>query len=230
MTLAGNLINVPQEERGYRNELDKEKWGAIKVPRIANYKGFIFATWSDEVPEFEEYLGGMKYYFDSIFDRWDEGMEIVGGTSPWVIDANWKFAAEQFASDMYHAPISHASAQLALTDDSTLQQHRSARDPKIAGRQFGGNGHGTGTFWVPEFPDPTSNTEHLQQEWLGEHRDEVFGRIGEERALKPARAHTRCSRISRGSPTARCGCGIRGAPGRSRYGRGFTCRRPPRRR
>lgn len=39
--LEGNLINVPLEERAYHNEIDKSRWGALKVPRIANYRGFL---------------------------------------------------------------------------------------------------------------------------------------------------------------------------------------------
>jgi 3-phenylpropionate/trans-cinnamate dioxygenase subunit alpha len=52
--LEGNLINVPYEQRGYRDELDKSRWGALPVPRIMRYKGLIFGTWSADIPDFIE--------------------------------------------------------------------------------------------------------------------------------------------------------------------------------
>ncbi|GAA3233348.1 aromatic ring-hydroxylating dioxygenase subunit alpha [Dactylosporangium siamense] len=180
--LEGNLINVPKEERGYRNELDKGRWGALRVPRIADHKGFYFGTWSEEVPEFEEYLGDMAYYFDAVVGRWDNGLELVPGTSKWVIDCNWKFASEQFASDMYHAPVSHASAMMALTDNPELW---SMSPPDEApGRQFAGNGHGSGSFWLPSLAMPDAGAGQDYVDWLVANQDEVFRNIGAERAHK----------------------------------------------
>lgn len=181
--LAGNLINVPQEDRGHRDGIDKSQWGALQVPRLVNYKGFYFGTWSDETPDFEEYLGEMAYYFDAVVDRWDNGLEFIGGTSKWTIDCNWKFASEQFASDMYHAAVSHASATMALTDDEELWGHSQFAD--APGRQFAGNGHGSGSYWLPAFgagDDLQLGPEYL--EWLLANQEEVYRRIGQERALK----------------------------------------------
>lgn len=146
--LAGALINVPLEETAHRNEIDKSQWGALKVPRIANYRGFHFGIWSQETPEFEDYLGDMAFSFNAVVDRFDGGLELAPGTTKWVIDCNWEFAAEQFASDMYHAPVSHAAAMMALTDDPNVSG--SNTQPGVQGRQFGENGHGSGGFFQPE--------------------------------------------------------------------------------
>ncbi|CCW10448.1 aromatic ring-hydroxylating dioxygenase subunit alpha [Rhodococcus aetherivorans] len=180
--LEGNLINVPQQQRGYRDRIDKSSWGATKVPRIASYRGFHFGTWSDEVPDFVEYLGEMAYYFDATIDRWDNGIEFVKGAAKWVIDCNWKLPAEQFASDMYHAAISHSSAMLALHEDPAF--HGLLNPPPDApGRQFAGDGHGSGSFWLPEFgPDLHAGPEYSA--WQTANRDEVFRRIGADRAVK----------------------------------------------
>jgi 3-phenylpropionate/trans-cinnamate dioxygenase alpha subunit len=179
--LEGNLINVPAEQIAYRDELDKKNWGALKVPRIACYKGFYFGCWSEDTPEFEDYLGDMIYYFDAVVDRWDSGLELVTGTTKWVIDCNWKFASEQFASDMYHVPISHASAFIALADDPAQQMSPPYEAP---GRQFAGNGHGSGSVWLPQFVLPDGATGPAYTDWLEENKEEVFRRIGVERAHK----------------------------------------------
>ncbi|XVV15130.1 aromatic ring-hydroxylating dioxygenase subunit alpha [Actinoplanes sp. CA-131856] len=182
--LEGNLINVPQETRGYRDEIDKAKWGALKVPRIANYKGFYFGTWSADVPGFEEYLGDMAYYFDAIVGRWDNGLEFIEGATKWVIDTNWKFPSEQFASDMYHVPISHASSTIALTHIPEAWQAFSSVVDHAPGRQFAGNGHGSGSFWRPgmDFPDESFGPEYV--DWLVANQAEIDRNIGIERALK----------------------------------------------
>ncbi|MEW2397226.1 aromatic ring-hydroxylating dioxygenase subunit alpha [Streptomyces sp. NPDC046862] len=181
--LEGNLINVPLEDRAYHNQIDKSKWGALKVPRIANHKGFYFGTWSEETPEFEEYLGDMAWFFDACVDRFDGGLELVPGTTKWVIDCNWKFAAEQFASDMYHAPVSHASAQLALVEDP--DGYNPFQDPELPGRQFAGNGHGSGGFSFPFLTEPPMNEHRMETyEWLQSREEEIVRRLGEERVLK----------------------------------------------
>ncbi|RMB82339.1 aromatic ring-hydroxylating dioxygenase subunit alpha [Streptomyces shenzhenensis] len=188
--LEGNLVNVPQEERAYRNEIDKSKWGALKVPRIAEYKGFYFGTWSADVPEFEDYLGDMAYYFDAVFGRWDNGVELVEGTSKWVIDCNWKFASEQFASDMYHAEVSHASALIALHEDPAFWAGTS-HQTLMPGRQFGGNGHGSGSFWADSigFSESMYNSPALS-EWVTANADEALRNVSEQQLLKVAGHNT----------------------------------------
>ncbi|WP_231568634.1 aromatic ring-hydroxylating oxygenase subunit alpha [Rhodococcus sp. MEB064] len=182
--LEGNLVNVPTEDRAYHNEIDKKNWGALKVPRITNYKGFYFGTWSEETPEFDEYLGDMAYYFDSVVDRWDNGLEFIGGTSKWVIDCNWKFASEQFASDFYHAPVAHASAAIALTDQPLV-----LLPPDIPGRQFAGNGHGSGSFWLPELTLPDVHVGQKYTAWVAENQEQVYGGIGRDRAVQVLALH-----------------------------------------
>ena len=105
----GKLVNVPRMEAAYKNELKTEEWGLHEVTKFTNYKGMLWATWDSNAPSFEDYLGGMKPYFDLMCDRMPGGLEVVGGTHRWIIDANWKFAADNFVGDMYHVPVTHGS-------------------------------------------------------------------------------------------------------------------------
>src|SRR3546814_7785209 len=51
---------------------------------------------------------------DHMLDRTEAGTEAIPGVQKWVIPCNWKFAAEQFSSDAYHAvTTSHLSGILA---------------------------------------------------------------------------------------------------------------------
>jgi 3-phenylpropionate/trans-cinnamate dioxygenase alpha subunit len=87
--------------------------GLVKVPRVENYKGLIFGNWDESAPDLVDYLGDMAWYLDGFLDRREGGTEVVGGIHKWVIECNWKFAAEQFCSDQYHAPytrLGHSGA------------------------------------------------------------------------------------------------------------------------
>ena len=147
--LGGRLIAVPHEEDGYRNELDKDSNRPTRVAQLENYKGLIFASWDPEAPSFEDYLGEMKWYLDSFVDRRAGGTEVVGGGHKWIIDCNWKFAAEQFASDMYHGEMSHASAFMSMMPPDASGAEFLAAD----GHQFSSpKGHGTGFFSTRSSP------------------------------------------------------------------------------
>ncbi len=185
--IAGRLINVPHEEDGYHNELDKDAWGPIQVAKLENYKGFWFGTWDESIPSFRDYLGDMAFYFDSCWDRWEGGVEVIPGVHKWVIDCNWKFAAEQFASDNYHGEISHGSAFRALFPPS---EDNTGMDPSqmfttLPGRQFSSlNGHGVGVFLT----GPLSFDARVGR-YFEETMEKANERVGEFRATHLATSH-----------------------------------------
>lgn len=144
--LAGDLVGVPLEDEAYSGELRKEDWGALKVSQVSNYRGFIFGNFDPSAPSLAEYLGDFTFYFDAFVDRNEEGTEVIGGVHKWVVPANWKMGAEQFASDMYHGPVSHASALMALAPPG-LDLEGIFPTQSDLGRQFSSPwGHGAGFF------------------------------------------------------------------------------------
>lgn len=143
--IGGNLVQVPLEEQSFPG-LDKSKWGARQA-RVESYKGLIFATWNEEAPALAEYLGDFRYYLDTVLDASEGGTEAIGGIAKWIIPCNWKFAAEQFCSDMYHGTMSHTSPITAA-----ITEEFPALDPTgLSGFQFraSNGGHGTGFFEAP---------------------------------------------------------------------------------
>lgn len=117
---AGNLVSVPFADEAFPN-LQKRDWGPLQA-RVETYKGLIFANWDADAPDLDTYLGEAKFYMDNMLDRTEAGTEAIPGIQKWVIPCNWKFAAEQFCSDMYHAgTTSHLSGILAgLPEDVEL--------------------------------------------------------------------------------------------------------------
>lgn len=141
---GGKLVNVPIEQ-AFCPKMNKEDWGPLQA-RVATYKGLIFANWDPEAPSLEDYLGDARFYMDMMLDRCEAGTEVIPGMQKWVIPCNWKFAAEQFCSDMYHAgTTSHLSGILA-----GLPEGMEITDlaPPMEGVQFRAawGGHGTGFY------------------------------------------------------------------------------------
>lgn len=189
--LGGNLVSVPHEEDGYHHELDKSQWGTTRVPRLENYKGLIFGTWNASGPSFFDYLGDMKWYLDAAFDRSEGGTEAIGGMHKWVLKCNWKFSAEQFASDMYHADISHASASMVLFPDQPAGAAPMDSALRGEGRQFSSdNGHGTGFF----LSDKTgirvaTHGNAAARYYAGPSREQAESRLGKFRGSGAVEGH-----------------------------------------
>lgn len=146
--IGGKLVNIPYDEEAFCGKLDKTEWSPLQA-RVAVYKGLVFANWDQNAPSLTEYLSDACFYMDHMLDRTPAGTEVICGMQKWVIPCNWKFAAEQFCSDMYHAgTVSHLSGILA-----GLPPEMELSDTQIPtnGLQFRAawGGHGTG-FYIGE--------------------------------------------------------------------------------
>jgi len=197
--MDGAPASVPLEKEAYRGKLDKAKWGLVKVPRVENYKGLIFGNWDETAPGLVDYLGDMAWYLDGFLDRREGGTEVVGGIHKWVIGCNWKFAAEQFCSDQYHAPYTRASAIQVLAptprnkaDGSPLgegQTQRSAWANGLGGVQYGDKGHGS-AFFFTENADANVWVGGEVSHYFRDTYPEAEERLGKVRALRLAGHNT----------------------------------------
>jgi len=102
----GELIGVPDEE-GYPASFDRREFGLRGPPRVGSYRGFVFVSFSDEVPSLEEYLAGAREYLDLVADQAEEGMRVILGTHRFHIRANWKLFVENTVGDGYHFQTVH---------------------------------------------------------------------------------------------------------------------------
>ena len=131
----GALVGVPKFETAYQSKLDKSKWGLIEA-RVCNHLGFVFACWSPDTPEFEEYMGETLYHFDEYCELPDGShgpLEAFGGIFKWRIPNNWKFGAENFAGDMYHNPSHQSVDAVVLSPGGTKGRH--TYDPITSARE-----------------------------------------------------------------------------------------------
>ena len=115
------------------------------------------------------------------------GTEVLGVTK-WTVNCNWKFAAEQFASDGYHFGMSHLSALKALMAhaDNAPRTLQEASPPPDGGRQLR-NAQGHGLTAIPSTPLSTRGARPafapMVNAWLQGPRQEFLARkYGETRA------------------------------------------------
>jgi len=103
----GSLVGVPFDD-GYGENFDKTQLGLVHVARVGNYRGFIFASLADDVPELEDALGHSRTYLDFLADLGDDGIEISADAHKLVFEGNWKLQIEN-TIDPYHFSFTHQS-------------------------------------------------------------------------------------------------------------------------
>ena len=103
----GDFIGAPVEKEQMHGGLCSKAELGLKKARIELYGGLIFATWNHDGPSFEEYLGDAKFYFDMLFNRTDNGLEVLGAPQKVSIDCNWKCSGEQSGGDGFHTLSLH---------------------------------------------------------------------------------------------------------------------------
>lgn len=98
--------------RGYGESFDANNpaLGMRRAPRVANYRGFVFASLAERGPSLEEHLGPAKDSIDELVDRAPAGeVDLSGGVHKYIFRGNWKLQLEN-SVDMYHVPFSHESS------------------------------------------------------------------------------------------------------------------------
>jgi phthalate 3,4-dioxygenase subunit alpha len=107
---TGELVGLPFHRDAYGGDagLPREGLTLLPAPRVDVHAGLIFASLAEEGPDLRDALGGMRFFLDFYLRQSEAGAE-VHGPQRWIVDANWKIAAENFCGDTYHTPHTHAS-------------------------------------------------------------------------------------------------------------------------
>jgi phenylpropionate dioxygenase-like ring-hydroxylating dioxygenase large terminal subunit len=84
--------------------------GLKSAPRVALYRGFIFASLAESGSSLEEFLGPAKASFDDFVDRAPGGeLEVAGGVFKHAYNGNWKLMLENHLDGAHPAWV-HASS------------------------------------------------------------------------------------------------------------------------
>jgi phenylpropionate dioxygenase-like ring-hydroxylating dioxygenase large terminal subunit len=131
---SGKFMGSPIARENMHGAFREKSELGLPNARVETYAGFVFATWDEQAPPLEEYLGEIKFYQDLMFNRTESGLEVLGPPQRMVIPANWKCAGEQHAGDGYHAITLHRS----LTELAQSEGDESS----MYGIDVSANGHG----------------------------------------------------------------------------------------
>jgi phenylpropionate dioxygenase-like ring-hydroxylating dioxygenase large terminal subunit len=182
----GALDYVPGESEAYYGALDKASMG-LRQARVETYAGIVFATWAEDAPSLETYLGDARWYLDTVFNRRDGGMQALGPMK-WLEPVNWKTLVDN-CSDNYHVPTSHLSS--ARVQTRFLGRPRLSHEDQFASpnRHAFVNGHSI-TFRDADDNAPRyvhgmlSETMRLFQDHHDQTMPEVERRLGALRARR----------------------------------------------
>jgi len=105
---SGALIGTPYP-KGYDESFDRSQFGLGSAPRVAEYRGFIFASFNPNVGPLADWLGPAAEYIDTMVDASPAGKLLAtSGTYRYEFQANWKLQLEG-SVDGYHPYLLHKS-------------------------------------------------------------------------------------------------------------------------
>ena len=113
----GNLLSTSSLEGGFPQGFAEGIGGLIHLPRVATYRGLIFASVSPTGDSLESQLGPVRTYIDLWFDQSPNGRVRLLEPRRAFYDANWKFQLEN-TTDGWHARYVHDSAFKTMQDFS----------------------------------------------------------------------------------------------------------------
>lgn len=103
---TGELAGAPHRHR-YPDGFDVNTLGLTIVPRVAAYRGLIFACFDPDVMPLVDYLGPATRYIDATLDFALEGkLDLSPGASRHRYPGNWKIQMEN-GVDGYHTQFVH---------------------------------------------------------------------------------------------------------------------------
>jgi benzoate/toluate 1,2-dioxygenase alpha subunit len=175
---AGKLLKVKDAKTGaYPDSFDCDGSHDLKrLARFENYRGFLFGSLVDSVPELSDYLGETRVIIDQMVDQAPEGLEVLRGSSSYVYDGNWKLQIENGA-DGYHVSSVHWNYSATMGRRNYESEGTRTVDANGWSKSLGGVyafEHGHILLWT-RLLNPEVRPVHA-------HRQALADRLGAERA------------------------------------------------
>ncbi|WP_142850254.1 Rieske 2Fe-2S domain-containing protein [Telmatospirillum sp. J64-1] len=131
----GRCTKIKNEKEGWPEASIRSEMSLKPVARVASYRGFVFGCLDPDVADLETSLAGAKEFIDLLADQSPEGLEVVSGSSDYIIRGNWKMQAEN-GVDGYHVGTVHrvfASAMANREQRDGVEGVRKTEAGRIAG-------------------------------------------------------------------------------------------------
>jgi benzoate/toluate 1,2-dioxygenase subunit alpha len=176
----GTLVGVKGYATGaYPESFDRLDHGLVPIPRLENYRGFLFGSLSPAADDLATYLGEARMFIDMLVDQAPQGLEVVRGSTDYTYNGNWKLQTEN-GVDGYHFDIVHRTfvgviqrRVAAKTDAVRAVDVGRLEKPGIGSGCYDlGNGHAL--LWT-DYPNPKDRPSYAR-------RSEIAAKCGETRA------------------------------------------------
>ena len=149
-----------------------------RVPRVASYRGLLFASFDPEIMPIEEYLGVAKDYLDDWLDTSPTGqMVVTGGVWKHLYEANWKLGLEG-SDERYHVGALHRILSVSFKRETGTNLQIVPKNLRDLATKDAGHGHGISEMTSEAFPYPWRDL--YPQEYV----DGLVERLGEKRTTQ----------------------------------------------
>src|SRR5688572_29803120 len=186
---AGALKAVPLASSFPQDKLAGLRLKA--VPRVASYRGFVFASLAPVGETLEEFLGPAKASLDDFVDRAPGGeLEVAGGVFKHAYNGNWKLMLENHLDGAHPAWV-HASSVAVARNAPEPGRPGEEHYYDIAVRQMRQNGapepvwEATGIWTTPrghgymgDYHDDSRLVAGLGNPVFDEYRKNLIERVG----------------------------------------------------
>ncbi len=136
---SGDLVAIPGED-SYGENFDRHNLCLVRPAKVESYRGFVFLSWTNDIADLQTYLAGATDILDLFADQSELGMQIIGGSHLYSVQANWKLLSENSA-DGYHALTTHHRYLVMLKESGKdLSKVFAAGPAPFMGYDLG-NGH-----------------------------------------------------------------------------------------
>ena len=160
------------------------------APRVASYRGFIFASLAAGGESLEEFLGPAKASFDDFVDRAPDGeLQVAGGVFKHVYAGNWKLMLENHLDGAHPAWVHASSVAVARNapdpggerySDIAVRQMRQNGAPDVVWEATGiwttPRGHG----YMGDYHDDDRLVVGLGNPVFDAYRAQLIERLGEK--------------------------------------------------
>jgi phenylpropionate dioxygenase-like ring-hydroxylating dioxygenase large terminal subunit len=131
----GELVGVPYP-KSYGADFDRSRMGLSELPKVESYRGFIFVSFSADIPALRDYLGPAADMIDIFVDQSPIGkIRVRSGVQRSEYRGNWKF----IGMDGYHTNFVHKSVELLQHPAPARreQEQEQRRPPDLTSRELG---------------------------------------------------------------------------------------------
>ena len=170
-SVDGRCVRIKNEKQGFGEEnFDRSQYDLKPIAKIANYRGFIFGSLVNEVEPIKTHLGAASTWIDLMVEQSPNGLEVVPGSSTYVIRGNWKMQLEN-SVDGYHVSTVHrvfASTVRNREERDSLKGLKQTEGGRLVGTVPSGAydlGNGHMSIWA-EHTTPERRPIYKKKTWL----------------------------------------------------------------